>query len=481
MKSVFKKTLVEFWNSPTIMTFGSFLANALKLIVVLPLVLTRFNIEDITVWYIFATIISLQHLVDIGFSPTFSRVIAYAMVGASANNISDYRKITPKTSNRMPNWKAIEDICAAMRKVYVILTLILIAFLLIVGTASLIRPISENPNPSGAWIAWGIILLTSTVVLRGNSYRAFLTGTNHIAVLRRWEIYSAIGAALSSIAVLTAGGGLISLVCCQQIWVIINILRNRYLSNRVEDGRFKLFRTIKTNKHIIRVVWPNAWRSSLGIIMSYGVVHASGLIYAQLEATSRVATYLIGLRLIQALSSFSQAPFYSKLPILASLRADGAVSDQIAIAKRGMALSYWTFALGFVFLGIFGAPSLKIIGSHADFPDSALWALLGLAMFSERYGAMHIQLYSTTNHIIWHIANGITGAIYLLSSIILYPSVGVYAFPIGMIFGYTFFYCWYSASHSYSAFGLKFWQFEKSTFIAPLLVVSLFVASQLLS
>jgi len=319
MKPAFKKTLVELWNSPTIMTFGSFLANALKLIVVLPLVLTRFNIEDITVWYIFATIISLQNLVDIGFSPTFSRVIAYAMVGASANNISDYRKITPKASNRKPNWKTIEDICAAMRKVYVTLTLILIAFLLIIGTASLIRPISENPNPSAAWIAWGIILLTSTVVLRGNSYRAFLTGTNHIAVLRRWEIYSGIGAAFTSITVLTAGGGLISLVCCQQIWVIINILRNRYLSNRVEDGRFKQFRTIKTNKHIIRVVWPNAWRSSLGIIMSYGVVHASGLIYAQLGATSRVATYLIGLRLIQALSSFSQAPFYSKLPILASL------------------------------------------------------------------------------------------------------------------------------------------------------------------
>ena len=481
MKSAFKKTLVELWNSPTIMTFGSFLANALKLIVVLPLVLTRLNVDDITVWYIFATIISLQNLVDIGFSPTFSRVIAYAMVGASVNNISDYRKITPKASNRTPNWKAIEDICSAMRKVYVSLTLILIVFLLVVGTASLIRPISENPNPSAAWIAWGIILLTSTVVLRGNSYRAFLTGTNHIAVLRRWEIYSAIGAASTSIVVLMAGGGLISLVCSQQIWVIINILRNRYLSNRVEDGRFKQFRAIRTNKHIIGVVWPNAWRSSLGIIMSYGVVHASGLIYAQLGATSRVATYLLGLRLIQALSSFSQAPFYSKLPILASLRANGSVSEQIAIAKRGMALSYWTYALGFVFLGIFGAPLLKLIGSHAEFPDSALWALLGLAMFAERYGAMHIQLYSTTNHIIWHIANGITGAIYLLSSTILYPYVGVYAFPIGMIFGYTFFYSWYSASHSYGAFGLKFWQFEKSTSMAPLLVVSLFVASQLLS
>lgn len=463
------------------MTYGSFFANALKLIVVLPLVLTRFNIEDIALWYIFATIINLQNLADIGFSPTFSRVIAYAMAGASANSISDYRKIIQKASRRIPNWETIENICAAMRKVYLILTLILIGFLLIVGTATLIRPISENPNPSAAWIAWGIILLTSSAVLHGNCYIAFLTGTNNIAILRRWEIYSAIGTALTSIAVLTAGGGLISLVCSQQIWVIINILRNRYLCNRVEDGRFKRFRTDNTNEYIMRAVWPSAWRSSLGIIMSYGVVQASGLIYAQLGSTPQVATYLIGLRMIQALSGFSKAPFYSKLPVLASLRALGAVSKQIAIAKRGMALSYWTYTFGFVLLGIFGTPLLRLIGSHADFPDSVLWALLGLAMFAERYGAMHIQLYSTTNHIIWHIANGTTGAIYLISSMILYPFVDVYAFPIGMIFGYIFFYCWYSASHSYGAFGLKFWQFEKSTFMAPLLVVSLFVASQLLS
>ena len=480
MKFASKISLGGLWNSPTIMTFGSFFANALKLIVVFPLVLTRLNIEDIAVWCIFAMIISLQNLADIGFSPTFSRVIAYAMAGANSKNISDYRRITQKTSSRAPNWDTIQDICAAMRKVYAILTWILIGFLLIVGTVSLIRPISENPNPSAAWIAWGIILLTSTVILYGNSYISYLTGTNHIAVLRRWEIYSAIGTALSSVVVLKAGGGLISLVCSQQIWVVINILRNRYLSNQVEDGRFKRFRADKTNEHIMRAVWPSAWRSSLGIIMSFGAVQASGLIYAQLGATSRVATYLIGLRLIQALSSFSQAPFYSKLPVLASLRADGAVSKQIAIAKRGMAMSYWTYALGFIFLSILGAPLLKFIGSHADFPDSTLWTLMGLAMFAERYGAMHIQLYSTTNHIIWHIANGITGTIYLLSSFILYPFVGVYAFPIGMIIGYTFFFSWYSASHSYGAFGLKFWQFEKSTFLAPLLVLSLFVASQLL-
>jgi hypothetical protein len=53
------------------------------------------------------------------------------------------------------------------------------------------------------------------------------------------------------------------------------------------------------------------------------------------------------------------------------------------------------FALGFVFLGILGKPLLQFIGSNADFPYPVLWAIMGLAMFAERYGAMHIQLRKT--------------------------------------------------------------------------------------
>ena len=78
MKNIFKRI----YHSPTLNTWGSFAAKALSLIIVLPLVLNRFTTAEISIWYLFMTIISMQMLADIGFSVTFIRVIAFAAGGA---------------------------------------------------------------------------------------------------------------------------------------------------------------------------------------------------------------------------------------------------------------------------------------------------------------------------------------------------------------------------------------------------------------
>jgi hypothetical protein len=83
------KLFKQSWNSPTLMTWGSFATRSLSLIVVLPLVLNRLNTAEISLWYLFSTVIGLQLLADMGFSPTFSRVIAYGMGGLSTFEIKD--------------------------------------------------------------------------------------------------------------------------------------------------------------------------------------------------------------------------------------------------------------------------------------------------------------------------------------------------------------------------------------------------------
>ena len=142
-----------------------------------------------------------------------------------------------------------------------------------------------------------------------------------------------------------------------------------------------------------------------------------------------------------------------------------------------MIIEYWSFVIGFIIMGIFATPLFKIIGSNAAFPEPIFWSLLGLAVFCERYGAMHIQLYSTTNHIIWHIANGISGLIFITTALLLFPYIEVYAFPVAMIAGHLLFYDWYSALHSYRSFNLNFFNFEPKTSLAPFLAVVGYVAS----
>lgn len=460
------------WNSPTLMTWGSFFSRSLSLVVVLPLLLTRLSTEEIALWYLYMTIISFQMLVDVGFSPTFSRVIAYAMGGVKVDDLK-----SPKAQNNgQVNWETLELIYSEMRVIYSRLGLLWPTLLVVFGTLALIKPVSHVQNTFSAWSAWGVILVVSTVAIRGNIYSSYLQGINQIALLRRWEAITSIGAIVTSFLVLILGGGLLGLVIAHQGWQVLNILRNRWLSGVVEDGRFKSFAREKKNKKVFDAVWPSAWRSGVGHFMTYGLVQASGVLYAQVGTAAGVASYLLALRLIQTVSQFSQAPFYSKLPVFARLFAEDKKDELVAFAKRRMRLSYWCYVAGFIGLGIAGEPLLKFIGSNADFPAHLLWSLLGLAFFVERYGAMHLQLYSTTNHIIWHIVTIAFGIIYILACLILFDLIGVHCFPVGILLGHLGFYSWYSAKHSYKFFALSFKSFDLPTVFVPLVLVIIYIA-----
>ncbi|PZV28031.1 MAG: hypothetical protein DCF12_01295 [Snowella sp.] len=456
------------------MTWGSFATRSLSLILVLPLVLNRLSTTEIALWYLFSTVISLQLLTDVGFSPTFSRVIAYGMGGLSSFEIKDLRNSNKSAKLTDANWQTIEKICSTMRAIYLRLTVISFFLLATIGTWAMFSPISKTSDIRFGWIAWGVILLTSGFTLLGNSYSSYLQGLNQIALLRRWEILTSLGAIGTSIIVLLAGGGLLGLVVANQGWLILNIWRNYWLCSKVEGGRFQKFTSQKIDIVVFEAIWPSAWRSGLGVFMGYGLVQLSGIIYAQFGTASGVASYLLALRLIQMVSQFSQAPFYSKLPLLAKLRSEGNLEKQIQVAKRGIRLAYWTYVAGFVVIGVLAKPLLKLVGSNAEFVSPLLWGVMGLSMFAERYGAMHIQLYSITNHIIWHTANGVAGLIYFFVALTLFNRIGVYAFPVGTLAGYLGFYCWYSAVYSYKAFGLKFLDFEKNTSFFPLILMIFF-------
>jgi hypothetical protein len=462
------------WNSPTLMTWCSFLSRTLNLVLVIPLILTKFSTPEITLWFLFSSIISMQMLVDMGFSPTFSRFIAYAMGGASSEQLGFYRLENKLKSNHTPNWRTLESIYATMSLIYSWLAILLIFIFITFGTLSLIRPISFVVNTTSAWTCWAIIIVVSAINLRGNCYSSYLQGTNNIALLRRWEMIISLCSIFSIFCVLLIGGGLLSVVTIHQFWRVFNVLINRHISFNLYNRRISFFNKYSNNRVLLKSVWKSTWRSGLGIFMSRGLIDGSGILYANLGANPKIATYLIALRFIQMISQFAQAPFYSKLPMLSKLRYIGNIQDQIKTAKKGMALSYWSFVLPFIGIGIFGPYILMTIKSNAQFPDPILWALLGVGMFIERYGAMHIQLYSTTNHIIWHKANGITGLIFIISASLLFNFIDVYAFPLSLIAGYLMFYGWYAAVHSYKSLLITFYQFEKDVLFYPTIVLAVF-------
>lgn len=453
------------------MTWGNLLVRALGLALLLPLVLTQLPEGDIVIWYLFSSLMMLQMLIDMGFMPTFARLIAYCMGGASVadlQNIRDKNRIKPDRDE--PNWTAIRCLERVMLRIY---SRIAVAAFLVgatIGSWALSGPIEVASSSTGSWLAWAVVLLTSCWMLFGNYFSAYLMGLNEIAMVQRWQMVATSSATVLASITLVMGGGLLSLVAVYQLVLSMNVVINIYLKKKTKANIIRDPVTPDDIQAVWNVTWPVAWRSGIGVLMSAGLVQLSGIIYAQLGETKAVASYLLGLQLIRAITTFSQAPFYSKIPVFSALFAAHRSGEIIRLAKSGMRLAFAVFTVAFIVTGYFSDSVLALINSKVEFPDPLMWSLLGIGFFFERYGAMHIQLYTITNHIIWHIANGVTGIIMMVLSLVLYPLLDVYAFPVALLGGYIGFYSGFSAWHSCREFGLSFFSFEKSVML-PWLVV----------
>ena len=139
-----KTLFTRAWNSPTIMTWMSYSTKALSLFIVLPLILKQFSAEEISLWYLFSSIITLTSLADLGFKATFSRIIAFAMGGAKDVAIF---KGDAVVHHAKPNWKLIEKICSNMNIIYIFLTLLLIVIFFIFGSLSLLTYFFSAKHP----------------------------------------------------------------------------------------------------------------------------------------------------------------------------------------------------------------------------------------------------------------------------------------------------------------------------------------------
>lgn len=459
------------WKSPTFTTWGSFLSKSLYAVLLLPVITTVLSPQDITIWLLLNILIGLQNIGDLGFGVTFIRVMSYAMGGAS--DISDFGKTIRTGHTKEPNYDLLERSYTATKYLLFYTSLIFILIISISGYFTLKKPVSLTIEQDNAWIAFGLTLITTFIRFNGNRYSILLQGVNQVAMLRRWEAIISVLSIFSGFIVAVLTRSLLWLIVNQQVWAIIQMLFNRYLCGIILEGRFRQFKSEGIDRNLVRTIFPAAWKSWIGVLMSYGVVQASGLVVAQMDNTESVSAYLFSLKILDIIKNFSNAPFYSKIPLYNRLFAEGNINGLLARIENGMRNSLFTFSITAIIVGIAGQPLLKLIGSNVKLVSDWIWIAMIFSYFFERYGALHLQSYSVTNDIVWHIANGVSGLIYIGLSFLFAAiiGIGIISFPLALIISNLSFYSWYSARKSYNYFKLDFPGFEYRTTFFPLLLL----------
>jgi O-antigen/teichoic acid export membrane protein len=368
-----------------------------------------------------------------------------------------------------------------MRKIYTGIGLVFSLLLISIGTIALNKPINEVNNIFDAWLAWSIICIIAVIEFQGKIYKNYLEGLFKVALVKRVETLFRVGSIVTSLLVLTFAPTLLNLVIANRIWSIFNVLRDRYLARKVNDEVFKSFKPQPFSKELFSDIWKPAWRSGLSGVMSNGLTQLTGVLYAQVGISASLASYLMGLKIINEIRNFSNASFYSKIPVLAKLRAKGDIKQLIQVARKNINIAYTIFFLSVLGIGLFSDRLIEFIGSETAFVSADLWWLLGIAFLIHRIGGFQMQIYVSTNHIISHWVDGISGIIFLTTTFLLLDSFGVYAFVYAMILSYGTIYFFVSSFYSFKSLNLTTKQFIGYFFMLPLVFLLIFTVCYYLS
>ena len=465
------RTVIGVWRSATAMTWASLAVRVAVYAGLLPLALRLLSPAEASIWLLLAAIASFQTIFDAGLSQTFVRVIAYVRGGASVATLIEARGPPSQTAGAATmDGRSLKRVLATMATVFGVLAVLALILLAVAGGLVLQRPAAQLTDGNDAWLSAVMVLAGTVYALFGNGYSSYLTAFNRIPALRRWELlFSALGF-VSAMTALASGGGLVGLVAAQQLWVVLAVARNRSLCRR--DRIFRDGFRFAPDREVWRMLWPSAWRTAIGALGGFGVIQLSGVAVAQHAASAQSAAYLLALRLIQTVSLFSQAPFYSRLPAMALLYSQGQLPEVLRSAASGMRRSHWTFVAGFLGVTALATPALALVGSQTAFVGLPLWTLMGAAYYVERLGAMHIQLYTTTGTVIWHLANGACGLGMLLFWQLSSNTLGLAAYPLAMLLSYALIYAPITVSNSARAFRFSPLVFERNIALPPALVAA---------
>ena len=110
-----------------------------------------------------------------------------------------------------------ERIFSAMKKIYLVISILLLLILSTIGTLIVTKSINLNQDTSTFWLAWGFVVFTSSISFYGKIYVAYLEGFNKVALLKKVEGYFAFAAVFSKLLVLYLWPTILALILVENM------------------------------------------------------------------------------------------------------------------------------------------------------------------------------------------------------------------------------------------------------------------------
>lgn len=448
-------------KSSTAMTLAAMISKSAIVLIITPLIALTLDSNDLVVWFLYLSAISLVRMLDFGLSPTFIRVTSYLQPGQSKDNGLKLDKLT------------YSNVYLFTRSKFKKMATIACLLGLSIGTLLVYSPISSSSKPHWFLFGWLVVVLISSYSLYSNYILCYCLGKENVAKVQQIQVKAnLIAGILSTISFIAFNDIVVSCVLYMASFPlsVIGLKRNFLInfSGECEQSSLPILKDLTRAQSI---------KSGVGLLLSTGLIEFSGVVGANLLTSSAASKYQFGLQLIRAVNGFSHAPFTSKIPKMSRLFVNNDYDRLLKQCRNSMRKSYLLFFTGYsvIFFGLNILFYLDVSISSA--PSRELWFLLGLCFLVERVGSLHIQLYSLTNNIIWHKVNAASGFLTVLLCFIIYSIEFLppeYIFPVSMTIAYMFTYVPMSLLSSSGFFDFNPIKFELRISMPYFLITSLY-------
>ena len=292
-----------------------------------------------------------------------------------------------------------QRVMGTIHKVGIFSAGVIFILLITLGSMALIQPISLISNQSSIWIAWLYFVATSLVTF-GEITRIIFKDLGMLLSIEDGEAFVNIISIFAGIIALTKVW-ITRLDLFQQAVFALGLIGRRYLALSLLSKQKLKIKYSSFDYNIFLIIWSKTWRTTCGVIMHSGIFRLTPVFFAQLSSDAMLmASFGLTFKLMTTIVDLSKAPFYSKLPKLAK-KFFSDFENAYLLIKNRFFLSLLLFSITVILIGAFGSKILLLLDSKTELCSELFWVCLGIGFFVERYSAMHLNIYTLSNHIIW--------------------------------------------------------------------------------
>lgn len=440
-------------------------------VLTLPLILHMLSTEEIAMNYLMMTIGAMVSLIDFGFAPQFGRNISYVYSGAQKllkEGVKD------ECVGGDVNYHLLKALIDVAKKVYRIMSLIVLLIMLTLGTLYIYQVTNGFSNVNNSFFIWVIYSVSTYFNIYFCYYTSLLTGRGLIMESKRALLASRILYILLAYVLILCNLGLIGLCLANLISPFLSraiCYHYFYDENTLNKLKEQKSSTVE-QKELFKVIWYNAKKLGINFVGSYAISRFSMFIIGLYLAMDQISSYGLMTQLAVIIAAISSTFFNSLIPKLASYRVSNNIEKMLSVFSMAMLVYISLFVILSAGLIIIGPWILELLKSNATLPSPVLLSLFLFIIFLEHNHGNFATFITIGNEVPFVTAALVSGAAICIGDILVlhFTDLGLYGIILVQGIVQIIYNNWYWPFYVFSKYNINVIQFFSKGFSELVLI-----------